>query len=58
MRFIVWGTIPIGALLGGGLGQIIGVFPTVVVMVIAALLAPVWVAFSPVRNLRAQPVPV
>jgi MFS family permease len=58
MRFIVWGTIPIGALLGGGLGQVIGVFPTVVVMVVAGLLAPAWVAFSPVRDLRAQPVAV
>jgi MFS family permease len=58
MRFIVWGTIPIGALLGGALGQLIGVFPTIVVMVIAETLAPAWVAFSPVRQLRAQPVPV
>ena len=28
MRFIVWGTIPLGALLGGGLGEALGLRPT------------------------------
>ena len=28
MRFIVWGTIPIGALMGGALGDAIGLWPT------------------------------
>jgi MFS family permease len=58
MRFIVWGTIPIGALLGGALGQLFGLWPTIVAMVLAELLAPLWVVFSPVRQLKAQPVPV
>jgi MFS family permease len=57
MRFIVWGTIPIGALLGGALGQAIGLRPTIVAMVLAELLAPAWVLFSPVRQLRSQPQP-
>jgi MFS family permease len=58
MRFIVWGTIPIGALLGGALGQVFGLWPTIVAMVLADLLAPAWVLFSPVRQLRTQPAPV
>ncbi len=58
MRFIVWGTIPLGALLGGTLGQILGLWPTLVAMALCGLLAPMWVIFSPVRQLRAQPVPV
>jgi len=58
MRFIVWGTIPIGALLGGALGQFFGLWPTIVVTVVAELLAPAWVLFSPVRQLKTQPAPV
>jgi MFS family permease len=58
MRFIVWGTIPVGALLGGALGQAFGLWPTLVAMALCSLLAPVWVLLSPVRQLRVQPVPV
>jgi MFS family permease len=58
MRFIVWGTIPLGSLLGGALGQTIGLWPTIVAMALCGLLAPLWVLFSPVRQLRVQPVPV
>jgi MFS family permease len=58
MRFIVWGTIPIGALLGGALGQLFGLWPTIAAMTVADLLAPAWVLFSPVRELRTQPEPV
>jgi MFS family permease len=58
VRFIVWGTIPIGAVLGGALGQAIGLWPTLLSMALCSLLAPLWVVFSPVRQLRSQPVPV
>jgi MFS family permease len=58
MRFIVWGTIPVGALLGGGLGQLIGLWPTLAAMAVCSLLAPLWLVFSPVRQLRVQPSPV
>jgi MFS family permease len=57
MRFLVWGTIPIGALLGGALGQLFGLYPTIVAMVLLDLTAPAWVLFSPVRALRTQPAP-
>src|SRR5438132_898600 len=55
MRFIVWGTIPLGALLGGGLGEALGLRPTIALMAVCSLLAPLWVLLSPVRQLRAQP---
>ncbi len=39
-RFIVWGMMPLGALLGGFLGARIGLRPTLAVSVIGGLLAP------------------
>ena len=58
MRFLVWGTIPIGALMGGALGEALGLWPTILAMAVCELLAPLWVVFSPVRHLRTQPTPV
>ena len=58
VRFIVWGTIPIGALVGGALGDAIGLWPTLLVAALGSLLAPLWIVFSPVRHLRRQPMPV
>lgn len=55
MRFLVWGTIPIGSLLGGVLGEAIGLRPTLFVGAFGELLASLWVFFSPVRMLRDQP---
>lgn len=53
-RFIVWGTMPIGALLGGLLGEQIGLRPAMLVGGIGTLFAVGWVLFSPVRGLREQ----
>lgn len=58
MRFLVWGTIPLGALLGGALGEWIGLRPTLVVGAVGMLLAICSVLFSPVRALRDMPVPI
>lgn len=55
MRFIVWGTLPIGALIGGALGGAIGLRPTLIVGAIGEIFAFLWVFFSPVRALREQP---
>jgi MFS family permease len=52
-RVLVWGTMPIGSLLGGVLGQMIGLQPTIAFAACGMLLAAVWIAASPVRKLTA-----
>ena len=58
MRFIVWGTIPIGALVGGALGTWIGLRETIAVGAIGGSLAVLWIIFSPQRHLREMPEPI
>jgi MFS family permease len=55
MRFMVWGTIPIGAFLGGVLGNTIGLRPTLWVSAIGSFLPFLPVLFSPVRSLEKIP---
>jgi predicted MFS family arabinose efflux permease len=57
MRFIVWGTIPIGSLLGGALGALIGLQATIWVSVIGSFLGFLPVFFSQVRGLQRIPDP-
>ncbi|HEY2167460.1 MAG TPA: MFS transporter [Jatrophihabitantaceae bacterium] len=63
MRFLVWGTIPLGAFLGGVLGSTIGVRPTLLVAAIGGSLCVLPVFFSPLRRMRdlpqyAEPEPI
>ncbi|MHB1417907.1 MAG: MFS transporter, partial [Chloroflexota bacterium] len=58
MRFMVWGTLPIGALLGGTLGETIGLRPTIAIVAVAGTLSFLWVLLSPVRALQVQPAAV
>ena len=55
MRFIVWGAIPLGNLLGGALGTWIGLKETLIVGGIGCCLPFLPVLFSPVRALRDMP---
>jgi MFS family permease len=55
MRFMVWGTMPIGALAGGVLGNIIGIKPTLWVAAIGGLVSFVPPLLSPVRSLQRIP---
>jgi len=55
MRFITWGTMPIGSLLGGVLGELIGLRPTLIVAALGMMLAALILLVSPVRALRDQP---
>jgi MFS family permease len=56
MRLIVWGTIPVGALIGGVLGSSpIGIQATLWISAIGAFLGFLPVFFSPVRGLREIP---
>ena len=52
MRFLVWGTIPVGSLIGAGLSEVIGVQGTIWVGAILSLFAFLPVFLSPVRGLR------
>ena len=55
MRFIVWGTIPVGATLGGALGGVIGLHETIWIGAIGGIFVFLPVFFSPVRHLRTIP---
>jgi MFS family permease len=55
MRFISWSTIPLGSILGGVLGNAIGLHATIWVGAIGSLLTFVPVALSSVRHLREMP---
>ncbi len=57
VRFIVWGTLPLGSLLGGWLGSALGVLPTLWVAVGVTTLATLPVLLSPLVRLRELPVP-
>ncbi len=55
MRWIVWGTLPLGGLVGGALGSLIGIRPTIWVGVIGSWASAAWVFFSPLRTMRDIP---
>jgi MFS family permease len=55
MRLIVWGTIPIGALIGGILGTVFDLVPVLWMSAIGASLSFLPVLLSPVRTLREIP---
>jgi MFS family permease len=54
-RFVVWGVIPLGSLVGGVLASTIGLRPTLFVGAIGASLAVLPLLFSPVRSLQRVP---
>lgn len=55
VRFIVWGTTPIGGLLGGWLGHTFGATTTLWVGAAGAVLAALPVLFSPLLRMRELP---
>lgn len=58
IRFLVWGTIPFGGLLGGALGELVGLRATLLVTAVGLVLCPVWLVASPLRRLRDLPAGV
>jgi len=58
MRFIVWGTIPLGSFTGGVVASQIGLKPTLIVGGIGSCLPFLPVLFSPVRHVRDMPEPI
>lgn len=55
MRFIVWGTIPIGSLMGGVIASVMPVRTALVIAAVATFASVVPVALSPLRSLRELP---
>ena len=55
MRFLLFGTIPLGGLLGGALAGWIGVREAIWVLVAGGLLMPLILIASPLRKLRDMP---
>lgn len=57
MRFIVWGTIPLGTLAGGALATWIGLRETIAIGAVGGGLSFLWILLSPQRHLREMPEP-
>ncbi len=57
MRTIVWGTLPLGGLAGGFLGEAYGVQAGILVAAVGGCFAFLWVLFSPMRHVRTMPEP-
>lgn len=54
-RWVMWGAMPLGALLGGLLGGLIGVRATLAVAAVGAFAGTAWLFASPLRTLRDLP---
>ena len=57
VRFVVWGVIPFGSLLGGWAGTALGVVPTLWIATAASLLASLPVVLSPLITMRELRTP-
>ncbi|MBA3292353.1 MAG: MFS transporter [Geodermatophilaceae bacterium] len=55
IRFLVYGTMPIGGLVGGALGAWLGVLPTLWIAALGSILAFLPVFLSPLRTMRDLP---
>ena len=58
MRFVVWGTIPLGTLAGGALATWIGLREAIAIGAIGSGLSFLWILLSPQRHLREMPEPI
>jgi len=55
IRFVVWGVMPVGALLAGALGTWLGTVPTLWIAATGELLACLFVVIGPFWGMRALP---
>ncbi|GAA5074775.1 MFS transporter [Streptomyces similanensis] len=56
-RFLSWGVVPLGALLGGWLGDSIGLRPSLFVGAAGLFASALWIVFSPIRAMSELPPP-
>lgn len=57
MRFLVWGALPIGGLLGGYLGELLGLRAAIDISILGRILAFLWILLSPVMAVTRMPSP-
>lgn len=57
MRTIVWGTLPLGGLAGGFLGEALGLQRGLFLSTVGGAFAFLWVFFSPIRDVVKMPEP-
>src|SRR5690554_1729510 len=57
VRFVVWGVVPLGSLLGGWAGTRFGVVPTLWIATVGSVLAALPVVISPLVRMRDLPTP-
>lgn len=55
MRFMIWGTMPLGGLLAGFLGEALGLRDAIIVGVVGGLFAVLWIVFSPIAGMKEMP---
>lgn len=55
IRFMVWGVMPIGSLIGGLIGQGFGVVTALIVGAVGNFFSALWIFFSPLRTMRTMP---
>ncbi|MEV6645820.1 MFS transporter [Amycolatopsis sp. NPDC051371] len=55
VRFVVWGTIPLGGLLGGVLGELLGLRGALWLALAGEVASALWVLCSPLRHMRDLP---
>ena len=58
VRFLVWGTMPVGSIIGGVLATAIGVHETIWIAAVLGFVPAIFPLLSPVRSLRVMPAPV
>ena len=58
VRFLVWGTLPLGGFLGGALGSTIGIRSTLWVAAVGQAAAFLWLLPSPIPSMKEIPEPL
>jgi hypothetical protein len=56
MKTLVWGTLPLGMLIGGALANTFGIVPALVAGGLVGLCAIPWLLGEPIRTLPRAPV--
>ena len=52
LQVLTWGVVPVGGLLGGAMGEVLGLNLTLVLAAVGEMLSTGWLYFSPVKHIR------